>query len=452
MHSHAELGSPRAAHDDPAVGVRGTTVTSAGDGSSKPVDSTETEHERLKTRKCYGNDGPANAEQGFCDNVVIVCRARCDQVWFVNRCWCAAMLLPPQTSKYTAANFLPRFLFEQFSRFANLYFLIVCILQLIPAISITSGVPTAGVPLSFVLFFDGLVTAREDFQRHKDDARANAKPARVLREGTFVPVRWQDICVGDVCRVRGGEELAADMVLLTGAHEGTANPDVCHVMTAQLDGETNLKLRKALAETVDAFAGIEAEEIAKLSAFTGFVECEEPTEFFDKFTGAAYLARSDTKGHALSADATLLRGCVLRNVDYIFGLVVYTGNQTKVRVKQQEQKVKKALVEGVINQNILRLVGLLALLCLAGTIGYIVFTSNSVSTHWYLLLAPTNFGDVVSRFLTFFLLNANFIPVSLYVSMKISRQTQKLFMQLDETVVYTDEKVRAVHAALCDVA
>ena len=32
-------------------------------------------------------------------------------------------------------------------------------------------------------------------------------------------------------------------------------------------GETNLKLRKGLMETVNAFAGTEAEEIAKLSAY-----------------------------------------------------------------------------------------------------------------------------------------------------------------------------------------
>ena len=36
-------------------------------------------------------------------------------------------------------------------------------------------------------------------------------------------------------------------------------------------------------------------------------------------------------GEVLEANNTLLRGCVLRNVDYVYGIVVYTGNQTKVR-------------------------------------------------------------------------------------------------------------------------
>ena len=84
------------------------------------------------------------------------------------------------TSRYTLLNFVPKFLFEQvntsslfsalsrrhlnplfqFSRLANFYFLIICCLQSIPAISITNGLPTALVPLGFVLFFDAIVTAR----------------------------------------------------------------------------------------------------------------------------------------------------------------------------------------------------------------------------------------------------------------------------------------------------
>lgn len=58
-------------------------------------------------------------------------------------------------------------------RMANAYFLVVCILQSIPAISLTNGVPTSFLPLSVVLLFDGVVTAREDYKRHVDDYKAN---------------------------------------------------------------------------------------------------------------------------------------------------------------------------------------------------------------------------------------------------------------------------------------
>ena len=49
------------------------------------------------------------------------------------------------TARYTALNFVPLFLFEQFhpvKKFANFYFLIVCVLQSIKSISVTQGRPT----------------------------------------------------------------------------------------------------------------------------------------------------------------------------------------------------------------------------------------------------------------------------------------------------------------------
>lgn len=65
------------------------------------------------------------------------------------------------------------FLLEAFTRLANAYFLMVCILQSLPAITITNGVPTSLLPLGIVLVFDGTATAREDYKRHVDDAKAN---------------------------------------------------------------------------------------------------------------------------------------------------------------------------------------------------------------------------------------------------------------------------------------
>lgn len=79
----------------------------------------------------------------------------------------------PFSSRYTLWNFLPLFLVEAFTRMANAYFLMVCILQSIPEISITNGVPTSFLPLGIVLIFDGFATAREDYKRHVDDHRAN---------------------------------------------------------------------------------------------------------------------------------------------------------------------------------------------------------------------------------------------------------------------------------------
>jgi hypothetical protein len=57
----------------------------------------------------------------------------------------------------------------------------VAILQTVPDITITNGVPTTFLPLSIVLSFDGIVTAREDYKRHVDDARANSSESEYAR-------------------------------------------------------------------------------------------------------------------------------------------------------------------------------------------------------------------------------------------------------------------------------
>ena len=60
-----------------------------------------------------------------------------------------------RTAKYTVLSFLPVNLFQQFTRVANMYFLFIAFLQLIPGLSPTSWVTTVG-PLCFVLFINAI--------------------------------------------------------------------------------------------------------------------------------------------------------------------------------------------------------------------------------------------------------------------------------------------------------
>lgn len=95
-------------------------------------------------------------------------------------------------------------------------------LQAIPEVSITNGIPTTAFPLAFVLFFDAIVTATEDYARHRDDAAANNRKVLVMDapSSAFVEKQWRDVRVGDVVKVLGGEELPADVVFLSAGHDG----------------------------------------------------------------------------------------------------------------------------------------------------------------------------------------------------------------------------------------
>lgn len=101
---------------------------------------------------------------------------------------------------------------------------------------------------------------------------------------------------------------------------------------------------------------------------------------------------------------------MLRNVDYIYGLVIYTGDETKVctaragtfvcvlrcgacvlafaraqvRVKQSEVSTKRPTVETEINRFIIGLVCLQFTTCLVGAILYGVLGSGTIGNSWYM--------------------------------------------------------------------
>ena len=144
--------------------------------------------------------------------------------------------------------------------------------------------------------------------------------------------RWRDLAVGDVVRVRGNSEFPADIVMLQ-----TSDPQgLAHVETANLDGETNLKVKTC----VDAglpFGGDPAspDELRRALHHTR-VECEPPNNqlytFEGKWVGLGSRKRDGTEeaktdaetasDAPLRADNLLLRGSTLRNVDWILGVVV----------------------------------------------------------------------------------------------------------------------------------
>jgi phospholipid-translocating ATPase len=83
-------------------------------------------------------------------------------------------------AKYTPWSFLPRTLYNEFSFFINMYFLLVALSQVIPALKI-GYVSTYVVPLGFVISVTLGKEALDDIARRRRDAEANAEPYTVLK-------------------------------------------------------------------------------------------------------------------------------------------------------------------------------------------------------------------------------------------------------------------------------
>jgi magnesium-transporting ATPase (P-type) len=118
------------------------------------------------------------------------------------------------TAKYGLLTFLPKFLFEQFQRYSNVFFLFIAILQQIPGVSPTGRWNTL-VPLVIVLSATALKEIIEDWKRHKADHEINDRLVRVFRNGAFQMMKWTQVVVGDVVKIVNAELFPADLLLLS---------------------------------------------------------------------------------------------------------------------------------------------------------------------------------------------------------------------------------------------
>eukprot|EP00005_Dracoamoeba_jomungandri_P010597 CAMPEP_0174264884 /NCGR_PEP_ID=MMETSP0439-20130205/24372_1 /TAXON_ID=0 /ORGANISM="Stereomyxa ramosa, Strain Chinc5" /LENGTH=1290 /DNA_ID=CAMNT_0015351035 /DNA_START=137 /DNA_END=4006 /DNA_ORIENTATION=+ len=327
------------------------------------------------------------------------------------------------TTKYGPISFLPKNLLEQFKRLANIWFFIVACIQLIPGISPLN--PAASiVPLLFVLSVTAIKEAFEDIKRRISDTRINNEAVEILRGDKFKKCRWKDLKVGEVVRVKNNESIPADLVVLnTSDEEG-----FCFLETANLDGETNLKTRQALEETMNL-----VEEVDDLKDLSGVeIEYEKPNPELYGFQATLYIEGEE--GVPLGLGQTLWRGCKLRNTDWIFGVVVYTGMQSKVMKNARDVPSKRSTLEKSMNSALLSIFLFALGVDLFAAILSGLWTANQGYDHWYINLEDIESSAVVIGLESFagwlILLNV-IIPISLYVYMEIVKVVMAYWITSD---------------------
>ncbi|KAI7850667.1 hypothetical protein BDC45DRAFT_546515 [Circinella umbellata] len=342
------------------------------------------------------------------------------------------------TAKYTIITFLPRFLYEEFSKYANLFFLFISGIQQIPDISPTSRWTTL-VPLVIVLFITALKEVAEDWGVHRSDAELNARKCKVLVGSEFIEKAWRDIKVGDVLRIESGENFPADLILISSSEpEG-----LCYVETSNLDGEVNLKIKQALQQTSTILNPIE------MSRLQGVIKCEQPNNRLYNYDGVLSISSMDEVGKsrdfALDPTQVLLRGAQLRNTSWIYGIVVFTGHETKLMLNSSKKPSKMSNVTHITNRNILYLFAILVIMSIACSCGGLGFAINKSHEMGYLPFENTNRGaEFGYDILTFLILFNSFIPISLMVTMEIVKYVQSLLIEADLDMYYEKTDTPAV--------
>ncbi|XP_016962031.1 phospholipid-transporting ATPase VD isoform X1 [Drosophila biarmipes] len=320
-----------------------------------------------------------------------------------------------RTTKYTLLSFIPKNLLEQFHRVANLYFIFIVLLNWVPEIS-AFGKEVAMIPVLFVLGVTAVKDLFEDRRRRASDKRINNTTCRVYDGETerYKKVKWQDLRVGDIVHLSNNETVPADILLLR-----TSDPQgVCYIDTCDLDGETNLKRR----EVVRGFE--EMQSIFVPSKFVSRVEADAPTTKLYRFHGA--LIHPTGERVPISTECLLLRESRLKNTDYIEGIVVYAGHETKSMLNNSGPRYKRSQVEQQMNIDVIWCVIILLILCVVGAVGCRMWLSSF--TQFPVPYLPPNklTANMESMwiFWTYIVILQVMIPLSLYVTIELCKILQ----------------------------
>jgi len=152
----------------------------------------------------------------------------------------------------------------------------------------------------------------------------------------------------------------------------------------------------------------------------------------------------------LGADNVLLRGMTLRNTEEAYGIVVFTGHDTKVMRNSADAVYKFSKLEKMMNNSIVVVLALQLFLAVIGAIfgcswlaEYAHETGEDAGNSPWAPYLPDGRPPGVAAFFrlvgTWVLIMTNMVPISLMVSLEMVKYAQSYFMEQDQGMYDTEE-------------
>ncbi|KAI7460085.1 phospholipid-translocating P-type ATPase [Hortaea werneckii] len=262
--------------------------------------------------------------------------------------------------------------------------------------------------------------------------------AETQEKARFKRDYWKNVQVGDFVRLYNDEEIPADVIVLS-----TSDPDgACYVETKNLDGETNLKVRNALHSGVHVKRARDCER----TAFT--LESEPPHANLYAYSGVVRWSQKDVKhpelppkemAEPVGINNMLLRGCSLRNTQWIVGIVAFTGEETKIMLNSGITPSKRARISKDLNWNVIYNFIILFIMCLVAAVVEGWTWGKGDESLDFFEYGGYGSSPGMNGFITFWaaiILFQNLVPISLYISLEIIRTAQAFFIYSDSYMYY----------------
>ena len=199
--------------------------------------------------------------------------------------------------------------------------------------------------------------------------------------------KWENLKVGDVILLERDDPVPADIVLLS------ASGDQCtaYIETKSLDGETNLKNKRPLEVILKRCRSANA--ITQLEA--DFV-VEDPNLDLYKFDGRLSIAGETLP---LTSGEVVYRGSIIRNTTFTAGLVVYSGEECKIRQNaNRNPRVKAPTLQAKVNRVVIMVACLVFFIAAILSIGYVIWKRTTENESFYLIDADVPFGQIFVAF------------------------------------------------------
>ncbi|OON16544.1 hypothetical protein X801_07642 [Opisthorchis viverrini] len=349
------------------------------------------------------------------------------------------------TSQYNFYDFLPRNFIEQFHNMANVFFASILVLYgfTVAATNAWSNLGPLLALLTMTMIKDGV----EDILRHRRDRQLNHRLVQLLEvdsSGTnlhWVIKRAMDVRVGDVICCERDEAFPCDVIILASSNTS----GVINLTTANLDGETNVTqphyikvAPNGLNRCIRHCPNTPLELIKPLYVR---VECEQPAADLTKFEGR--LSTKFVQDIPLNASNLALRGAKLRNTDFLLGLVVYTGGDTKLSLNGKQVKRKYSTRSSKSNTIIVVFIIAMVFLSVCFAISFTFWTRLSKDTMWQIPTSPeTRWEFVLSVFRFVFILSC-LIPISIVITIEVQQLIMAYLISQDLNMYLPSEDLCA---------
>ncbi|VDP76108.1 unnamed protein product [Echinostoma caproni] len=303
-----------------------------------------------------------------------------------------------------------------------------------------------------------------DVHRHKNDKILNNKQFVYLNidmessSMVWMAKESHAIVVGNIIRCEKNDEFPCDMLILASSDPKRK----VEVTTANLDGETSLKTHFAHVATQDAFLrlanideNVAYQSLPWLDKLLISVECEEPTPDLRHFEGKLKVEAESSSGdnvcETVLFENILLRGAKLKNTEYIIGMPIYTGKDTKLSLNSQMVSRKFTSRESKLNTNLIGF-GIASLsLSILFTIATGLWAARNMEGIWYLQSSNfTAWRFIQGLFLYSFTANT-LVHISLLTSLEVVQMFLASFISNDNEMYDCEQQLgsttKTIHVA-----